>query len=94
MYTDSIEQLRGTAGARQVRVRAETALAAFTTPSSGGWIMFGKSPSWRPMTLEIRGRERLVWVVFLIFTISLLSGGSILIRTVAFGHRIRADLYF
>jgi hypothetical protein len=44
MYTDSIEQLRGTAGARQVKVRAETALAAFTTPSSGGWIMFGKSP--------------------------------------------------
>ena len=45
MYTDSIEQLRGTAGARQVKVRAETALAAFTTPSSGGWIMFGKSPT-------------------------------------------------
>ena len=44
MYTDSIEQLRGTAGARQVKVRAETALAAFTTPSSGGWIMFGKAP--------------------------------------------------
>jgi hypothetical protein len=45
MYTDSIEQLRGTAGARQVSIRAETALAAFTTPSSGGWIMFGKHPS-------------------------------------------------
>jgi acetyl-CoA acetyltransferase len=45
MYTDSIEQLRGTAGPRQVKVRAETALAAFTTPSSGGWIMFGKHPS-------------------------------------------------
>jgi hypothetical protein len=45
MYTDSIEQLRGIAGPRQVKVRAETALAAFTTPSSGGWIMFGKSPS-------------------------------------------------
>ena len=45
MYTDSIEHLRGTAGARQIRVRAETALAAFTTPSNGGWIMFGKSPS-------------------------------------------------
>ena len=45
MYTDSIEQLRGTAGARQVRVRAETALAAFTTPSNGGWIMFGKDAS-------------------------------------------------
>ena len=42
MYTDSIEQLRGTAGARKVNVRAETALAAFTTPSSGGWLMFGK----------------------------------------------------
>ncbi len=28
MYTDSIEHLRGTAGARQVTVRAETALAA------------------------------------------------------------------
>ena len=45
MDADRIEQLRGTAGPRQVRVRAETALAAFTTPSSGGWIMFGKSPS-------------------------------------------------
>ena len=45
MYTDSIEQLRSTAGPRQVTVRAETALAAFTTPSSGGWIMFGNSPS-------------------------------------------------
>jgi hypothetical protein len=38
--TDGIEQLRGTAGAQPVKVRAETALAAFTTPSSGGWIMF------------------------------------------------------
>ena len=45
MYTDSIEQLRGTAGPRQVTVRAETALAAFTTPSSGGWIMLSKYPS-------------------------------------------------
>jgi hypothetical protein len=42
------EQLRGTASARQVRVRAETALAAFTTPSNGGWIMFGKHPSYCP----------------------------------------------
>ena len=45
MYTDSIEQLRGTAGTRQVKVRAKTALAAFTTPSNGGWIMFGKNLS-------------------------------------------------
>jgi acetyl-CoA acetyltransferase len=44
MYTDSIEQLRGTAGARQVTVKAETALCAFTTPSSGGWLMLGNSP--------------------------------------------------
>jgi hypothetical protein len=51
MYADSIEQLRGTAGARQVKVRAETALAAFTTLSSGGWIMFGKH-------LEITGSRR------------------------------------
>ncbi|MFZ2007562.1 MAG: hypothetical protein WAV02_20925 [Stellaceae bacterium] len=36
MYTDSIEQLRGATGPRQVKVRAETAPAAFTTPSSGG----------------------------------------------------------
>ena len=45
MYTDSIEQLRGTAGARQVTVRAETTLAAFAAPPSGGWIMFGEHPS-------------------------------------------------
>ena len=44
-YADSIKLLRGTAGARQVSIRAETALAAFNTPSSDGWIMFGKSPS-------------------------------------------------
>jgi hypothetical protein len=43
--TESIEQLRDTAGERQVRVRAETALAAFTTPSNGGWILIGKYPN-------------------------------------------------
>ena len=40
-----VEQLRGQAGKRQVKVRAETALAAFTTPPNGGWMMFGKHPS-------------------------------------------------
>ena len=45
MYTDAIQQLRGTAGERQVTVRADTALAAFTTPSNGGWLMLGKHPS-------------------------------------------------
>jgi hypothetical protein len=38
-----IEQLPGTAGARQVTVRAETALGAFTRQAGG--IMFGRSPS-------------------------------------------------
>ena len=42
MWTDSIEQLRGTAGLRQVRVRAEIALAGFGPPLGGGWIIFGK----------------------------------------------------
>ena len=45
MWTDSIEQLRGKAGSRQVRVRAETAVAGFGPPLGGGWIMFGKYPS-------------------------------------------------
>jgi hypothetical protein len=58
MYTDSIDQLRGTAGARQVRVRAESALAAFTTPSSGGWIMLGKDASRRRVTREVTGSRR------------------------------------
>jgi hypothetical protein len=53
MYTERIEQLRGTAGARQVRVRAETPLAAFTTPRNDGWIMFGKSPNWPPVPLKV-----------------------------------------
>ena len=35
----------GAAGDRQVTVRAETALCAFTTPSNGGWLMLGKYPS-------------------------------------------------
>ena len=54
MYTDSIEQLRGTAGARQVTVRAKTALGAFTTPSSGGWII-RQVPELTAATLEIIG---------------------------------------
>ena len=45
MWTDSVEQLRGTAGPRQVKVRAETAVAGFGPPLGGGWIMFGKYPS-------------------------------------------------
>ncbi len=45
MYVDSIEQLRGTAGVRQVTVKAETAICAFASPFSGGWIVLSKHPS-------------------------------------------------
>ena len=45
MWTDSIEQLRGTAGGRQVTVRAEVAVGGFGPPLGGGWMMFGKYPS-------------------------------------------------
>ena len=43
----AIRELREETGIRVCRAssRAETALAAFTTPSSGGWIMFGKYAS-------------------------------------------------
>ena len=44
MWTDSIEQLRGTAGPRQVRVKAETAIGGFGPPLGGGWIAFGENP--------------------------------------------------
>jgi hypothetical protein len=60
MYTDSMEQLRGTAGARQVRVRAETALAAFTTPSSGGWIHVRQIPE---LTAGDTGDHRLAAII-------------------------------
>ena len=43
--SDSLEQLRGTAGSRQVTVRAETALAGCNTPDSCGFMMFSKSPN-------------------------------------------------
>ena len=35
----------GAAGARQVTVRAEAALAGCNTPDSNGFIMFSKHPS-------------------------------------------------
>jgi hypothetical protein len=44
LFSDSLEQLRGTAGARQVTVRAETALAGCNTPDSCGFIMLSKYP--------------------------------------------------
>ncbi|MFH1560161.1 MAG: thiolase family protein [Chloroflexota bacterium] len=45
MYTDIIEQLRGTAGPRQVRIRAETGAAGQVTPGGNGWIFWGVNPS-------------------------------------------------
>ncbi len=44
IFTDCIEQLRGTAGQRQVRVRCETALAGCVLPAGNGHMVFGKSP--------------------------------------------------
>jgi hypothetical protein len=45
MWTDGLEQRRGTAGPRQVRVRAKTAQAGFGPTVGGGWLMFSKDPS-------------------------------------------------
>ena len=43
MY-DCIQQLRGQAGKRQVKVRAETAVAGAFTPGTSDWTVFGTSP--------------------------------------------------
>ncbi|MEK7214705.1 MAG: hypothetical protein AAB289_03830, partial [Chloroflexota bacterium] len=43
-YYDCIQQLRGQAGERQVRVKAETGLAGAYTPSNCDWLMFGTNP--------------------------------------------------
>ena len=45
LYADSLQQLRGTAGPRQVTVKADTALAGCNTPDSNGFIMFSKHQS-------------------------------------------------
>ena len=45
MYTDSIQQLRGTAGKRQIQIRCETAISSFSAPLGGGWLALGKHPS-------------------------------------------------
>ena len=43
IYTDIIEQLRGTAGKRQVKVRAETGIAGCVLPQTNGHVVFGKN---------------------------------------------------
>ena len=42
--TDTIQQLQGRAGQRQVRVRAETGLAGAFTPNMSDWMVYGTSP--------------------------------------------------
>ena len=44
MSTDCIQQLRGQAGERQVRIRAETAISGGQTPMDGDCTVWGKSP--------------------------------------------------
>lgn len=43
MYTDSIEQLRGTAGVRQIRLKAETAACGMVTPTGNGHIFLSNT---------------------------------------------------
>ncbi len=43
-YLDCIQQLRGQAGRRQIRVRTETGLAGAFTPEHSDWMVFSKSP--------------------------------------------------
>ena len=42
IFTDTIEQLRGTAGARQVTVRADMGIAGCVLPQTNGHVVFGK----------------------------------------------------
>ena len=44
MYIDGIEQLRGTAGARQVNVKAETAICAYAPAMSASYLCLSNSP--------------------------------------------------
>ncbi len=44
IHSDSIEQLRGTAGARQIKIRCETALAG-GVPGGWGFVMYSKYPN-------------------------------------------------
>ena len=43
-WTDCVQQLQGRAGARQVNVKAETALAGGPMPTSGSWAILSTEP--------------------------------------------------
>ena len=45
MYIDGIEQLRGTAGKRQVNVKAETAICAYAPALSSSYLVLSNQPS-------------------------------------------------
>ena len=45
LVTDCIEQLRGTAGKRQIQLRCETALAGGVVPMGNCFVMFSKEPN-------------------------------------------------
>ncbi len=45
MYIDSIEQLRGTAGQRQVNVKAETAICGYAPALANWYLVLSNSPS-------------------------------------------------
>jgi hypothetical protein len=44
IYTDSIQQIQGRAGDRQVKVKAETAVAGAFTSNHSDWLVLGASP--------------------------------------------------
>ncbi len=44
MHTDCIQQLRGQAGARQIRLKAETAISGGPTPGGADWTVWSSSP--------------------------------------------------
>ena len=46
MYIDSIEQLRGTAGKRQVKVKAETAICAYAPGNSAAYLALSNTSSY------------------------------------------------
>jgi acetyl-CoA acetyltransferase len=45
IFTDCIEQLRGTAGARQISGRRQVAIAGCVTPGGNGWMAFSTEQS-------------------------------------------------
>ena len=45
LHSDCIEQLRGSAGERQIQIRCETGLAGSNQPGDAGFVMYARSPN-------------------------------------------------